>query len=73
MKQVSELCIEKYEHIKEVLVEHESRLNWHEDRIINLEKDGREYKTNTGGLIKKMDDFIITIKWELGIFVTVLS
>ena len=67
----SNLYNERNEHIKETLTDHESRLKDHEIRIVNQEKDGREFKVNIGNLMKKMDDFITTIKWGLGIFVTV--
>lgn len=66
-----ELCEEKHENIKIILDDHEKRLNGHSERLDVLEKDGREYKTEIKNLCKKMDDFISTIKWGLGIFVTV--
>jgi len=65
------LCKEKHGYIKETLLDHESRLNEHEARIVSQEKDGREFKVNVSGLIKKMDDFITTVRWGMGIFVTV--
>jgi|GEM_PF-3147325 len=65
------LCKEKHEHIRETLQDHENRLNNHEERIVDQEKDGREFRVDIRGLIKKMDDFITTVKWGMGIFVTV--
>jgi len=65
------LCEEKHKHIKETLQDHEARLNDHETRIVDQEKDGREFRVDIRGLIKKMDDFITTVKWGMGIFVTV--
>lgn len=50
---------------------HEETLNKHEEDITNLKEDGREYKTEIKNLIQTMDTFINTIKWGLGIFVTV--
>ena len=67
----ADLCKEKHGYIKETLTNHELRLNEHEARIVAQEKDGREFRVNIGGLIKKMDDFITTVKWGMGIFVTV--
>jgi hypothetical protein len=36
-----------------------------------FEQDNVEHKADIRNLIKKKDDFISTIKWGLGIFVTV--
>lgn len=66
-----ELCNEKHNKIKETLELHNLRLNDHSKRIDDLEQDGREFRTEIKNLIKKMDDFMITIRWGLGIFVTV--
>lgn len=66
-----EVCKEKHEKIKETLELHNIRLNDHSKRIDMLEQDGREFRTEIKNLIKKMDDFIGTLKWGLGIFVTV--
>lgn len=65
------LCVEKHDNIKEILNDHENRLNGHSKRLDDLDKDNIEHKTDIRNLIKKMDDFISTIKWGLGIFVTV--
>lgn len=65
------LCAEKHDNIKEILVDHENRLNTLDNKVSNLEKDGVEFKTNINVLLKKMDSFISTIKWGLGIFVTI--
>lgn len=65
------LCTEKHENIKTILNDHENRLNNHSQRLDRLEQDNRENKADIKNLIKKMDDFISTIKWGLGIFVTV--
>ncbi|KZL94379.1 hemolysin XhlA family protein [Clostridium magnum] len=65
------LCNEKHKTIDEKLEDHEIRLNNHSERLKVLEQDSREHKTDIKNLIKKMDDFISTIKWGLGIFVTV--
>jgi len=62
---------ERNANLKEDISDHENRLNWRENRIITLEKDGREFKVSIGGLIKKMDSFITTIQWGLGVFITV--
>lgn len=65
------LCSEKHENIKAILEDHENRLNEHSTRLDRLEQDNRENRTDIRNLIKKIDDFISTIKWGLGIFVTV--
>lgn len=65
------LCSEKHENIKAILDDHENRLNKHSLRLDKLEQDNSENKTDIRNLIKKIDDFISTIKWGLGIFVTV--
>lgn len=65
------LCNEKHQNIKEMLNDHEIRLNNHSGRLDKLEQDNAEHKADIRNLIKKMDDFIATIKWGLGIFVTV--
>lgn len=59
------------ENIKENIKEHKDILDKHEDDITELKSDSREYKTEIKNLIKKMDDFISTMKWGIGIFVTV--
>jgi hypothetical protein len=46
-------------------------LNNHSDRLDRLEQNEVENRNDIKHLIKKMDDFISTIKWGLGIFVTV--
>ena len=67
----SNLYNERNEHIKETLTDHESRLKDHEKRIVNQETDGREFRTNIGNLMKKMDTFITVTMWATGTFVTV--
>lgn len=67
----AKLCEEKHGNIKAILDDHESRLNNHSGRLHRLEQDNVEHKAEIRNLIKKMDDFISTIKWGLGIFVTV--
>jgi predicted RNase H-like nuclease (RuvC/YqgF family) len=70
---VSENC-EKCPYIKNLkdnVKEHKEILERHEDDISELKADSREYKTEIKNLIKKMDDFMVTIRWGLGIFVTV--
>ncbi|WP_373845537.1 hemolysin XhlA family protein [Clostridium sp.] len=67
----AKLCEEKHEQIKEKLDLHDKRLNNHSDRLDRLEQNETENRTEIKNLIKKMDDFISTIKWGLGIFVTV--
>ncbi|MFL0245537.1 hemolysin XhlA family protein [Candidatus Clostridium stratigraminis] len=66
-----ELCEEKHKFIEDTLELHNKRLNEHSKKIDTLEQDSREYKTEIKNLIKKMDDFMVTIRWGLGIFVTV--
>lgn len=65
------LCNEKHKTIDEKLDDHEKRLNNHSERLKTLEQDSVEHKTDIKNLIKKMDDFISTVQWSLGVFVTV--
>lgn len=66
-----EACELKHDNIENTLVEHKKLLDEHTQKIDVLEKDSTEYKTEIRNLIKKMDDFMSTVKWGLGIFVTV--
>jgi uncharacterized coiled-coil DUF342 family protein len=74
----SELCKNKHENIEEKidnihikLNDHEEIIKEHSREITNLKEDNREFKTEIKNLIKKMDDFMVTLRWGLGIFVTV--
>lgn len=64
------LCKERCKTVDEKLNLHDTRLNNHADRLDKLEQNEVENRTEIKNLIKKMDDFISTIKWGLGIFVT---
>ncbi|ERI91000.1 hypothetical protein HMPREF1982_03562 [Clostridiales bacterium oral taxon 876 str. F0540] len=64
-------CKEKHKYIDARLDEHEELLKEHTKDISILKEDSREYKIEIKNLIKKMDDFMTTIRWGLGIFVTV--
>jgi peptidoglycan hydrolase CwlO-like protein len=66
-----DLCEEKHTHIEKLLDEHETRLNNHSNRIDALEGDNRELKTEMKNVCKDIQNLISTIKWGLGIFVTV--
>jgi chromosome segregation ATPase len=66
-----DLCKEKHEQIKKLLDEHETRLNNHSNRIDALEGDNRELKAEMKNVCKDIQNLISTIKWGLGIFVTV--
>lgn len=66
-----ELCVERHKEIDKILEEHSSTIKEHTKDIALLKEDGREFKTEIKNLISKMDDFMSTIKWGLGIFVTV--
>jgi predicted RNase H-like nuclease (RuvC/YqgF family) len=70
MSEVCKDCI-YVQNLKENIREHKVMLDRHEDDIVELKADSREYKTEIKNLVKKMDDFITTIRWGLGIFVTV--
>lgn len=65
------LCEEKHKTLNNTVDEHEIWLKKHDEEISLIKQDNRENKTDIKNLIKKMDDFISTIKWGLGIFVTV--
>jgi len=66
-----ELCEERHSHIKEILTDHELRLNGQDLKINILEIDSMGYKVNINNLIKKMDSFITIMMWGVGIIVTV--
>ncbi|MDP4174148.1 MAG: hemolysin XhlA family protein [Bacteroidota bacterium] len=66
-----ELWNERHKAVEDTLELHNKRLNEHSKRLDNVEQDGREFKVEIKNLVKKMDDFISTIRWGLGIFVTV--
>jgi predicted RNase H-like nuclease (RuvC/YqgF family) len=70
MSEICKDCIYVQE-LKDNIKEHKATLDKHEDDITELKADSREYKTEIKNLIKKMDDFMTTIRWGLGIFVTV--
>jgi len=66
-----DLCDEKHGNIKDILDDHENRLNGHSKRLDILDQNDRENHVEIRNLIKKMDTFITVIMWGLGIFVTV--
>ncbi|MDT8715430.1 hemolysin XhlA family protein [Clostridium sp. 19966] len=67
----AKLCEEKHKRIDEKFNLQEKRINNHSERIDRLEQDSREYKTHIKNLCSQMESLISTIKWGLGIFVTV--
>lgn len=67
----AKLCEERHKTLDDKVGEHEIWLKKHDEEISLIKQDNRENKTDVKNLIKKMDDFISTIKWGLGIFVTV--
>jgi hypothetical protein len=66
------LCDEKHKNIKDVLDDHEKRLNGHSKRIDDLEKDGVEYKSDIKHLCEEVSGLVTTMKWFMGIWVTSL-
>ena len=68
---IPKLCVERHENIKEILTEHETKLNNHVVRLDGLEGDNRELKTKMQNVCDKISDLISTIKWGLGILVTI--
>ncbi|MDT8717835.1 hemolysin XhlA family protein [Clostridium sp. 19966] len=62
---------EKHKAINEKINLQEKRINNHSERIDKLEQDSREYKIHIKSLCDQMENLISTIKWGLGIFVTV--
>lgn len=65
------LCGKTHEIIGETLRNHELQLDNHSKKIYELERDGREYKIEIKNLCKKVNDLINTIKWGIGIFITI--
>lgn len=66
-----DLCNEKHKTLDTKIDDHEKRINNHSVRIDKLEQDSAEYKTEIRNLCLKVEDLISTIKWGLGIFITV--
>lgn len=59
------------QNLKDDVKEHKGILDKHEVDITELKTDSREYKTEIKNLCERMENLIGTIKWVLGIFVTV--
>lgn len=65
------VCDVNHKTVDEKLIDHEQRLNGHSKRLDALEVDNSSLKTEMKNLCTKVSDLISTIKWGLGIFVTV--
>lgn len=70
-KNIHDNIDEKIDSIHGILSDHDEIIKEHSKEITNLKEDNREFKTEIKNLIKKMDDFMVTLRWGLGIFVTV--
>lgn len=66
-----DLCEKTHLTVDEKLENHENRMDGHSKRIEDLEKNGRVYETKIEDLCDQIKNLISTIKWGLGIFVTV--
>jgi len=62
---------ERHRNIDKELLELTGLVKENTKDITALKTDGREYKIEIKNLISKIDDFMTTIKWGLGIFVTI--
>lgn len=72
MSEYSErICEEKHKRINERLELDERRLNDHSKRIDKLEQRGASVDAKIESLCEKVTDLISTIKWGLGIFITI--
>lgn len=67
----NDLCKERCKTVNEKLADHEQRLNGHSARLDKLEQSDVENRTEIKNLCKQISNLVSTIKWGLGIFVTV--
>lgn len=67
----AKLCAEKHRNIDKTLDEHEKWLKQHDDDISFIKQENSNFKSDIKTLFSKIDNLISTIKWGLGIFVTV--
>ena len=65
------LCSEKHEHIKENLIDHETRLNNHSHRLDKLEQRAERVDTKIESLCDQIKNLVSTLKWGFGIILTV--
>jgi len=65
------LCKEQHKQIDNTLEEHDAWLKKHDDEISSIKSENSSFKSDITTLFKKIDSLISTIKWGLGIFVTV--
>jgi hypothetical protein len=66
------LCNEKHLNIEKILDEHKDRLDGHSKRLDTLEVENGSLKTEMKNVCLKIESLINTIKWGLGIFVTIV-
>ncbi|MEY8001217.1 hemolysin XhlA family protein [Clostridium sp. Mt-5] len=67
----AKLCEEKHRNIDKTLDEHEELLKQHGDDISLIKQENSNFRSDIKTLFSKIDNLISTIKWGLGIFVTV--
>jgi hypothetical protein len=72
MNYSEELCKERHKTVDEKLNDHEQRLNGHSKRIDSLENNESAVTIQIEKLCQGMRDLVSTIKWGLGILVTVI-
>lgn len=65
------LCNEKHLNIEKVLDDHKVRLDGHSKRLDALDIENSSLKTEMKNVCLKIESLINTIKWGLGIFVTI--
>lgn len=65
------LCKEKHDNIKEILVDHEARLNNHAHRLDKVEQRAERVDTKIEGLCDQIKNLVNTLKWGFGIILTI--
>lgn len=67
-----DLCKEKHGNIKNMIDDHEIRLNKHSDRLDKLEQGQSEFKVEIKNLCESLKTLTNTMRWFIGIWVTSL-
>lgn len=65
------LCEEQHKSINKELADHEEWLKRHDKEISDIKSENSAFKSDITTLFKKIDSLISTIKWGLGITVTI--
>ena len=65
------LCEDRHKRIDTTFNNYEEWLKRHDKEISDIKSENSSFKSDITTLFKKIDSLISTIKWGLGIFVTV--